>query len=357
MYHAYNTDFGPLDLSMVYKYCRTVQDYLSNEKYSKLSIYHYTCKVPAKRANSAFLIGAFQVLVLNRTPEEAWEPFQRLPRLLPFRDASTEGSSFDLTVFHCLKALERARNLNWFSLDTFDLESYDRFCEVKNGGFNWIIPEKFLAFANPSSRPHQPGLSPEDYCLVFKPLNISAVVRLNTPSYDSSKFTRRGIRHYELYFHDGSVPCADIVDKFLEISEREKVIAIHCQAGLGRTATLIGCFAIKYYNFTGHEFIAWARLCRPGSVLGPQQHFLCEFFQNTLGLQEIERPVMTPYEQFKAEYGDVGQGARLSSCSIRDTPSVEQVARKGTPVNYRTKFNQLVNIDPVLIKLYGKHNK
>lgn len=45
-------------------------------------------------------------------------------------------------------------------------------------------------------------------------------------------------------------------------------------AGLGRTGTLIGCYLMKHYRMTAAESIAWLRICRPGSVIGPQQQFL-----------------------------------------------------------------------------------
>jgi len=54
------------------------------------------------------------------------------------------------------------------------------------------------------------------------------------------------------------------------------VVLLCDAAGLGRTGTLIACFIMKHYKFTAAEAIAWIRICRPGSVIGPQQEFLVE---------------------------------------------------------------------------------
>ena len=48
------------------------------------------------------------------------------------------------------------------------------------------------------------------------------------------------------------------------------------QAGLGRTGTLIALYLMKHHSFTALEAMGWLRLVRPGSVIGPQQHFLVE---------------------------------------------------------------------------------
>jgi len=33
---------------------------------------------------------------------------------------------------------------------------------------------------------------------------------------------------------------------------------------------------MKHHKFTTAEVIAWLRICRPGSVIGPQQNYLEE---------------------------------------------------------------------------------
>jgi|TARA_B110001450_G_scaffold9399_1_gene9319 cell division cycle 14 len=87
-----------------------------------------------------------------------------------------------------------------------------------------------------------------------------------------------------LFFIDGSTPPQNIVDEFLKISEAEPgALAIHCKAGLGRTGTLIGLYAMKHFKFPAADFIGWIRIARPGSILGPQQHYLIEKEEEYLG--------------------------------------------------------------------------
>ena len=113
---------------------------------------------------------------------------------------------------------------------------------------------------------------------------MARVIRLNEPKYNKQVFVDNGIDHSDLFFIDGSVPPPEIVDKFFEIADNEpRPMAIHCKAGLGRTGTLIGLYAMKHYKFPAAAFIGWIRVVRPGSILGPQQYYLLDMEEYYLG--------------------------------------------------------------------------
>lgn len=100
---------------------------------------------------------------------------------------------------------------------------------------------------------HRYGHNPSKYVDIFKNIGVDKVIRLNEVKYEKSTFTRSGISHNELFFVDGSIPPDNIVTDFLDVVENHfanpnhKAIAIHCKAGLGRTGTLIGIWAMKHF--------------------------------------------------------------------------------------------------------------
>ncbi|KAM6199616.1 dual specificity protein phosphatase CDC14A isoform 3-T3 [Sarcoramphus papa] len=283
VYENFYGDFGPLNLAMLYRYCCKLNKKLKYFSLSRKKIVYYTSFDQRKRANAAFLIGAYAVIYLKKTPEEAYRTLLSgsNPPYLPFRDASFGNCTYNLTILDCLQGINKALQHGFFDFKTFDVDEYEHYERVENGDFNWIVPGKFLAFSGPHPKSKlengYPLHAPEAYFPYFKKHNVTSIIRLNKKIYEAKRFTDAGFEHYDLFFIDGSTPSDSIVQRFLNICENaDGAIAVHCKAGLGRTGTLIACYIMKHYKFTHAEAIAWIRICRPGSIIGPQQHFLEE---------------------------------------------------------------------------------
>ncbi|XP_078102857.1 dual specificity protein phosphatase CDC14AB [Sander vitreus] len=283
IYENFYADFGPLNLAMLYRYCCKLNKKLKSFTLTRKRIVHYTSFDQRKRSNAAVLIGGYAVIYLKKTPEEAYRALisGSNASYLPFRDASFGNCTFNLTVLDCLQGIRKALQHGFFDFETFDVDEYEHYERVENGDLNWIVPGKFLAFSGPHPKTKiengYPLHAPEAYFPYFRKHNVTTVVRLNKKIYDSQRFSDAGFLHYDLFFLDGSTPSDVITRRFLQICEStEGAVAVHCKAGLGRTGSLIGCYLMKHYRFTAAEAIAWIRICRPGSVIGPQQNFLEE---------------------------------------------------------------------------------
>ena len=239
---------------------------------------------PNQHANAAVLAGLFAIQVLGRTAAAAYAPLARLEPFVPFRDASSGPSTFHLTVRHVLDGVHRARTAglmdDWGSPhSSFDVGEYDHYEAVEHGDLSWIVRGKLLAFSGPQPAPRilygYRAHVPEDYVPYFKAKGVTAVVRLNRPLYDGSRFSSAGFAVHELYFPDGTCPPDPLLARFLALAEAEPgALAIHCKAGLGRTGVLICSYLIKHYGFSAEEAIGYIRVVRPGSVIGLQQNYL-----------------------------------------------------------------------------------
>lgn len=360
VYEPFREDFGPLNMAMVVRFCRLLEAKLKDERYAKAQIVHCCSRDQTKRTNAACLMCAFQVIVLGRTPMAACKPFSACkPSFLPFRDAMTGPSTFALTILDCMEGIAKATELGWFSYTKFDLAEYEALCSPFGSDATWVVPGKFMAFAGPSGFGRDahghPAMTPEDYVPIFKKHKVGLVVRLNNKQYEKKRFTDHDIQHATLFFEDGSCPPQAIASKFIELAEAHQGgVAVHCKAGLGRTVTLMGLYVMKHLHFPARAFIGWSRIIRPGSVLGPQQQYLCDMEAEMFRMGSVSQsapaspmnfgdgtPTATVPRSLALEdsFKEIGQGERL--CAAR---RVHQL-RKAVSLSRLTKDDVAVAKD------------
>lgn len=225
VYWNFFLDFGPLNLGQLYRFSQLLSHKLNDKSLARKRIYYYSGSHAHRRTNSAYLISAFAMLFLDRSPEEAWRPFEGYtPSFPPFHDASPCVCTYNLTILDCLRGTRKARDCGFFNFDRFNVDEYEHFEKVENGDLNWLVEGKFIAFAGPhehrSSSPEgYYTLCPDDYIPYFQKMNVTLVVRLNKKYYNENRFKRAGIDHLDLYYLDGSTPPDHLLQKFIKACE------------------------------------------------------------------------------------------------------------------------------------------
>jgi cell division cycle 14 len=166
VYWNFFLDFGPLNLGQLYRFTVQLNQLLQD---SSSTVLFYSSTNSAKRANAIYLICAWQVLELHRSPEQAFYGFsyysssssssssehdeemtlssksystpppypltsvgQATVGPLPaFHDASPCACTYEITILHCLHGLKKAKQFKFFDWDTFNVEEYEYYEQVE----------------------------------------------------------------------------------------------------------------------------------------------------------------------------------------------------------------------------------
>ncbi|KAL8287200.1 hypothetical protein RQP46_003652 [Phenoliferia psychrophenolica] len=351
LYLSFFMDSGPLNAACLYRFCLHVHTLLEDPALKSKRIMLYSADDPDKKANAALLIALYGMIVMRWSPADVLHPIAIL-ELQPFRDAGYARADFHLSIQSTIHGIHRAISLRLLDLSSFDLAAYETFEKVENGDYNWLTPN-FIAFASPvepafisrqsgksgrgggassnSAMPAKLGTAFDNVLEEFEKGGVKVVVRLNKKLYDREHFLERGMEHIEMYFDDGTNPTLEMTRTFIDLCDRTiqagGVVAVHCKAGLGRTGTLIGAYLIYKHGFTASEAIGFMRLMRPGTCVGPQQHYLYE--------NQLTYVRWAAVDAYKAEQAALlpapSTSAPLSSHPVSHTSSKKPPPRPLTP--------------------------
>lgn len=326
-YVPFFSDFGPLNMAKIYRFITELEKLLNSPRAQNIVIYHYTSLISSNRVNAAFIMGCFMISKMGMTAEDVWTRFAGVtPPFVSYRDASYGPCSYKCTLKHCFRGFEHGIRAGFINLATFDLKSYEFYEKTQNGDMNWIVPNKILAFATPyDKKVNMNSMLAVDFIPIFKKLGVTLIVRLNQANYDRTVFTNAGLRHLELFFPDGSTPSDDIVLKFIaEVENEPGAVAVHCKAGLGRTGTVIAMYLMKHYHFCGSDVIGFLRIMRPGSILGPQQHYLVNKQQEAWNMPS---PVFSASSEAYQKF--VKKMKETDTCKPEATQTDNEIATNG----------------------------
>ena len=282
-------------------------------------------------------------------------------RLAFFRDYHGE-SSYKLNIIDCLMGLHTGCKVNkWFTSfgqTKFPLSTNSHL------DMNWIMPGVFLAFKDPTiNRSKEHRSVSKAIIKELKRCGIKVIVRLNSndhntnfeyygKSYYPSDFKKEQFFHYDIPFRDVGTPTVVQAHQFVNLCERNGAgIAVHCHAGLGRTATMIGCYMIKHFNFTSRSACGWLKLCRRGSVMGPQ-HFFLDKYQMELERMKKDVPEPPPKTSSSGINGRFSRNVIAPMVHTNEqSPTASSTNNNKAALTRPPRKNNIIHIAPANAKL------
>jgi len=330
--------FGPPLLKTIFEHCNRVDStrksgrvyFLTNDKEDNLHT--------EQRTISAFLMAAYAILRLNWDVNTTNDSLlASIPKKLAFFRDYHGDSNFKLNILDCLRGLYIGCKINqWFLTKNSSVASkiYD---------MDWIVPNKLLALRDPTIRRETRRRSVSKVAVrEMRRCGITTIIRLNGQdhthcldyygySYEVDDIRKEQFLHYDIPFEDVNIPTLQQVNQFISFCEVSNGrLAVHCHAGLGRSAAMIGCYMIKHHGFDGRSACAWMKMCRSGSVMGPQ-HFFFERYEQYLKI--TQDTVLT-----------IKDSTRLDAADIMEKVKNEHAA--GRQICRAPRKNNIIHIVP-----------
>lgn len=140
----------------------------------------------------------------------------------------------------------------------------DRLSQLLN--FSIVLPGRLAGMAWPFRR----GLDAAVLGQFLEGQQVAMLVNLSGEAYAKEVLPALGkIQLLAVDVEDYAPPSLqqlDLVWTTFERLEPQRVMALHCAAGMGRTGTFLACLGGRSLGLEGVAALAWIRQLRPGSV-------------------------------------------------------------------------------------------
>ena len=121
------------------------------------------------------------------------------------------------------------------------------------------------------------------YLKECKKYNVTQIVRICEPCYDTKIVEEAGIKLHEMFYEDGRSPPNDIIQRWnalvsetfdnVKSNEPKSCIALHCVAGLGRAPVLVAIALVEAGQDPG-QAVTFIRERRRGAINAVQLQYL-----------------------------------------------------------------------------------
>jgi protein-tyrosine phosphatase len=126
----------------------------------------------------------------------------------------------------------------------------------------------------------------ESFSRFMKDKGVTDILCFCSHEYDNKKLANDGIKFHSIMIQDGKYPdpnTIEVFDKIItgiineaDINDKEVIINMQCQSGLGRAPTMLAYFMITRCGYKGIESISALRRKRKGVLNMKQVKWLVE---------------------------------------------------------------------------------